>query len=140
MSSVAPADVVRTYCDAWMRGDALAVLALYHDELTLEWPGRHRLAGVHTGQAAAIDALLALQAITNRLPLAIIDVLVGAHSVMALVRERWTGDDGEVASIELVRGLDYTVVDGHLHTCRILESDQRAVDDWIERFGRLSEA
>lgn len=139
MSSMNATDVVRAYCDAWSRGDAMGVLSLYHDDLTLEWPGRHALAGVYSGQAAAVDALLELQAITNRSPVELVDVLVGEHSVMAVVRERWIAEDDDgSATIEVTRGLDYTVVEGKLHTCRVFEMDQPAIDDWIERFGPVS--
>lgn len=135
MTQLVAADVVRSYCRAWRRGDTGAILALYHPDLTLDWPGRHRLAGRHVGQQAAVGALLALQEITNRVPIDIADVLVGQHSVMALVTERWRTDpnDEQDESIELRRVLDFTVCDGQLHTCHVFESDQPAVDEWIGR-------
>lgn len=54
-----------------------------------------------------------------------------------MVRERWTTgpDDPGATTIELLRALNFTVVDGQLHSCRILEADQSAVDDWINRYG-----
>lgn len=142
MSQLDAAAVVRSYCDAWMRGDAMAVLEHYHRDLTLVWPGRHRFAGVHDGQAAAIDALLALQTITNRTPTEIVDVLVGEHCVAVVADERWTvdPDDATAESIEVRRALDYTIVDGKLRTCRVYEADQPIIDDWIARFGGAREA
>lgn len=139
MSQRATAEIVRSYCDAWRRGDTTSVLALYHPDLTLDWPGRHRLAGAHDGQAASIDALLELQRITNRTPVDVLDTLVGEHSVVVLVRERWASDphDPAAESIELLRALDFTVADGQLRTCRVLEADQPGVDDWIERYGAV---
>jgi uncharacterized protein len=123
--------VVRAYCDAWMARDTTTILSLYHRDLNLHWPGRHHLAGVHEGQAASINALLALQTITNRLPIEIVDIMPGRNSVMVIVNERWSNT--EVEPIELTRALDFTVLEGQLRTCRIFESDQAAVDDWIAR-------
>ncbi|MFV0308788.1 MAG: nuclear transport factor 2 family protein [Desertimonas sp.] len=127
-------EVVRSYCDAWLNGDTLAVLGLYHDDLTLQWSGRHRFAGTHDGQQASIAALLGLQAVTNRVPVRIVDVLEGAESVAVVVEERWTRDGEESAPevLEHRRVLDYTVENGKLRTCRIYESAQREVDDWID--------
>ncbi len=121
-------DVVRAYCRAWTRGDAAAITALYHDELTLIWPGRHRLAGRHTGRDAALAALLELQSITNRVPVEIVDVLAGERSVIAIAIERWSGE-GEVVDVR--RALEYTIADGKLRTCRVYEADQPTVDAWI---------
>lgn len=133
---VAATAVVRSYCDAWLDGDTMGVLALYHQDLTLYWPGQHRFAGVHEGQEAAIVALLGLQAVTNRVPVRILDVLCGESSIMIKVLERWssgeTGADQDAErSIELVRVLEYTVQDDQLRTCRVYESDQPAIDVWL---------
>lgn len=132
--------VVRAYCDAWLAGDTATVLSLYHDDLTLVWPGRHRFAGVHEGQAAAIEALLGLQAATNRRPVEVLDLMTGHAAVMVTVIERWTRDEDESTSIEITRGLEYTVVDGKLRTCRLYETDQPAVEEWLADTGdRTSE-
>ncbi|MEO1057200.1 MAG: nuclear transport factor 2 family protein [Actinomycetota bacterium] len=121
--------VVRAYCDAWLAGDVMAVLAMYHDDLTLMWPGRHPLAGTYQGVSTAVEALLALDAATNRVPVEVIDVLGGAHGAVAIVRERWSRGDHD--SIEVQRALHYTVRDGRLHTCRVFEFDQPSIDDWL---------
>ena len=128
-----PVSVVRRYCEAWMAGDTVTVVATYHDHLTLTWPGRHRLAGTHVGQQASIEALLNLQAATNREPVEIVDVMAGEHGVIAVVRERRgrVRDNGEPESIEVTRALDFTVRDAKLATCRIFELDQPAIDDWL---------
>ena len=137
-ASSSPANVIRTYCRAWMAGDTLAVLNTYHPELTLIWPGRHHLAGVHQGQDASLHALLALQGETNRVPVEIVDIMTGDRGVVAIVRERWSrgSDDGAdttdaAAIIEVTRALDFTVVDGQIHTCRVFELDQPAIDEWL---------
>ncbi|MEM9134908.1 MAG: nuclear transport factor 2 family protein [Actinomycetota bacterium] len=130
-------EVVSAYCDAWLAGDAMAVVALYHDDLTLTWPGRHHLAGVHRGREASIEALLALGALADREPVEIVDLLAGRAGAIAVVRERWTRPTADAeaaggpASIEITRALDYTVIDGRLATCRVFELDQPAIDDWL---------
>ncbi len=130
--SVDPVDVVRTYCDAWLAGDVMAVLALYHEDLTLHWPGRHPWAGTHRGRDASVAALLELGEATGRTPVEVVDVLGGDDGVVAVVRERWSRGDGATAeTIDLLRALHYTVVDGRLHTCRVFEFDQPAIDDWL---------
>ncbi len=128
MSNDEAVSIVRSYCDAWLASDTMKILSLYHDDLTLYWAGRHHLAGTHNGQSASIDALLTLQALTNRRPIRVVDIFTGTDSVIALVVERWSRDT-EV--IELTRALDFTVADGKLRTCRIYESDQPAIDDWL---------
>lgn len=124
--------VVRQYCDAWVAGDAMAVLGFYHSDMTLEWPGRHRLAGVHRGLDASLEALLDLQAATNRVPHEIVGVVAVHETVLVVVVERWSSSDG-ARSIDLKRILEFTISDGKLRMCRIFESDQPAVDEWIDR-------
>ncbi len=124
------ASIVRSYCDAWLGGDTIKILSLYHDDLTLYWSGRHHLAGTHIGQGESINALLALQALTNRKPLRVVDIFTGTDSVIALVVEQWSRD---TETIELTRALDFTVANGKLRTCRIYESNQPAIDDWLSR-------
>ncbi len=131
-SSESDVDVVRRYCDAWLAGDTLAVLSLYHEDLTLVWPGRHPFAGTHVGSQAAIEALLAVQELTNRVPVEIVDVLEGSSRSAAVVVERWTREtDGVPETLEHRRVLEYTVVDQKLHTCRVYESAQADVDEWL---------
>lgn len=132
-SSRSDIEVVRAYCDAWVAGDTTTVLSLYHHDLTLHWPGRHRLAGTHVGQEASIEALLALQAATNRVPVEILDVLAGANGVMVTVRERWSGEDvaGRERTLEHARAFEYTIADGQLRTCRVYETAQHEIDDWL---------
>ncbi len=130
-----PIDVVRAYCNAWLAGDTMTAVGLYHPDLTLLWPGHHRLAGVHEGIDASITALLDLQTITNRRPIEVEQFLVGPDSVMVVVIERWSSDsvDGgrEGRTLELRRILEFTVADDQLRTCRIFESAQAEIDEWI---------
>lgn len=121
-------EIVRSYCDAWVRGDTPAIVGHYHEDLTLRWPGCHRLAGTHRGLDAALTALLELQTSTNRVPERIVDVASGDRSVVVIVDERWAD---ERRSIELRRALEFTVADDQLHSCQIYETDQAAVDAWI---------
>lgn len=128
--------IVRRYCDAWQSGDVAALLDAYHDDVVLEWPGRHHLAGTHRGKAAALHALGSLQAATNRTLMQVRDVLVGESSVIATVTELWTREptDGDPVSgsLHLDRALEYTVADGRILTCRIYETNQPAVDEWLD--------
>lgn len=127
------AAVVRTYCEAWMAGDAATVLSLYHSDLTLIWPGRHGLAGSHVGRDAALEALVALQVATNREPIEIVDVLDGTSCVAAIVVERWQRQDskGESETLQHRRVLEFAVAEGLLIRCQIYESAQAEVDDWL---------
>lgn len=130
-----PVDVVRVYCDARSAGDAMTVLGLYHEDLTLEWFGRHRLAGTHVGLDASVAALLELQAVTNRVPLAIVQILEADDRIVAIVDERWTRTDPDAAVLDHTRALEYTVADGLLRTCRVFETAQRDIDEWVESSG-----
>lgn len=123
--------IVEAYCDAWMAGDVLAVLGFYHDDLELTWPGRNHLAGVHQGQAASVEALLKLQELTGRQPLEVLDIAQGEKLVIATVIERWTDPANDARSVDLRRVLEFTVTDGQLRTCRVYESDQHIIDEWI---------
>ncbi len=123
--------IVAAYCDAWMAGDVLAVLGFYHGDLALTWPGRNQLAGVHEGQAAAVDALLRLQELTNRQPLELVDIHQGQDSVMVVVVERWTDPGNPSRSVDLRRALEFTIEDDKLRTCQVYETDQHVVDEWI---------
>lgn len=131
-NEMARADVVRRYCDAWLAGVTMGVLSLYHEDLTLIWPGNHPFAGRHVGQQAAIDALLAVQARTNRVPVEVVDVFAGASGAAAAVVERWTRDtDDGPEVLEHRRLLQYTVVDQRLHTCELFETVPDEVDAWL---------
>ncbi len=120
--------VVHDYCDAWLAGDVGALFDAYHDDVVLEWAGTHHLAGTHRGKDAALTALITLQAATDRKVVRVNDVTVGERSVVALVTEQWTRDG---VTLELDRALEYTVADRLILTCRIYESDQAAVDEWL---------
>ncbi len=123
--------VVEAYCRAWLAGDVVTVLGFYHDDLVLTWPGDNHLAGQHIGQAASVDALLALQGLTNRVPVEVIDVFEGSQSIIAVVVERWSNSSDPNHTLDLTRALEFTVVDQKLRTCRIFETDQAAIDQWL---------
>lgn len=120
--------VIRRYCDAWLAGDVAALFDAYHDDVVLEWSGRHHLAGTHRGKDAALHALVTLQAATDRKVVQVRDLTVGDRSVVALVTERWTRDG---SALDLDRALEYTVADGRILTCRIYETVQDAIDAWL---------
>ena len=119
------ATVVRAYTDAWLAGDLASVVELYHDDLVLHYGGAHSLSGDHVGKDAALTALLTVQARTDRVPLAVLDVMTGAEFATAWVRERWTIDG---ADHELTRVLVYRVRDDRLAECWLYDNDSALVD------------
>jgi len=120
-----PEAIVRAYTEAWLAGDDAAVVDLYHDDLVLHYGGAHSLTGDHVGKDAALTALLTVQARTDRVPLAVLDVMASAEHATAWVRERWTVD-GE--DHELTRVLVYRVADGKLAECWLYDTDSALVD------------
>ena len=119
------ATVVRAYTEAWLAGDIGAVVDLYDDDLVLHYGGSHSLTGDHVGKDAALNALLTVQARTDRVPLAVLDVMASADHATAWVRERWTVDG---VDHELTRVLVYRVAGGKLAECWLYDSDSALVD------------
>lgn len=120
-----PGEVVRSYTDAWLAGDLLAVLDLYHDDLVLHYGGANAFTGDHVGKDAAIATLLAVQERTQREPVAVLDIMESPDHATAWVRERWTVDG---APQELDRILVYRVADDRLAECWLHDFDQALVD------------
>jgi ketosteroid isomerase-like protein len=120
-----PVSVVRAYTEAWLAGDLGAVVELYHDDLVLHYGGNHALTGDHVGREAALTALLTVQTRTDRVPVAVIDVMGSADHATAWVLERWTVD-GE--QHELTRVLVYRVADEKLAECWLYDNDSALVD------------
>jgi ketosteroid isomerase-like protein len=120
-----PEAVVRAYTEAWLAGDFAAVVDLYHDDLVLHYGGAHSLTGDHVGKDAALTALLTVQARTERVPVAVLDVMASADHATAWVRERWTVDGEEH---ELTRVLVYRVADRKLAECWLYDSESALVD------------
>ena len=120
-----PESVVRAYTDAWLAGDLATVVELYHEDLVLHYGGSHSLTGDHVGKDAALTALLTVQARTDRVPVAVLDVMASADHATAWVTERWTVD-GEAR--ELTRVLVYRVADGKLAECWLYDTDTALVD------------
>jgi ketosteroid isomerase-like protein len=120
-----PESLVRAYTDAWLAGDLTTVVDLYHDDLVLHYGGSHSLTGDHVGKDAALTALLTVQARTDRVPVAVIDVMASTDHATAWVRECWTVD-GEAR--ELTRVLVYRVADGKLAECWLYDTDTELVD------------
>jgi len=123
--------VVQTYADAWLSGDLVTVLGSYHRELTLTWPGTHRLAGVYQGLDASLTALASLQEVTARQPIVVHDITDTAGRISLDVTERWI--DGDGAATDVRRTMHFTVADDLLHTCEVVESAPQLVDDWLGR-------
>lgn len=118
---------VLRYADAWKRGDVAAIVACYHDDLTLHWFGASPRAGDHVGKAAAIKALAEVQVLTNRKLLEVRDAIASDDHAVLLTRERFERDG---RSLELDRVLVFTIRDDQLHECWLYDRDQRAVDEF----------
>lgn len=120
--------IVEQYAQAWQRGDLAAIAACYHDEFTLHYGGNNPLSGDHVGKAAALNALRAVSAKTNRKLLEVISVMIGETRSSVLAREQFSRD-GRTADV--VRLLLYATKDGLLHECWIFERDQALVDEFL---------
>lgn len=118
-------DIVRAYTDAWLAGDIGRVLDLYHPDLVLHYGGANPLSGDHRGKDAAITALLAVQEATQRVPLAVLDIMESDLHATAWVRERWIVGGN---TVELDRLLVYRTDDGMLAECWLYDQDQAFVD------------
>ncbi len=118
-------DIVRAYTEAWLAGDIGRVLDLYHPDLVLHYGGANPLSGDHCGKDAAITALLAVQEATQRVPIAVLDVMESDRHAAARVRERWSvGGD----TVEIHRLLVYRTDDDMLAECWLYDHDQALVD------------
>ena len=118
-------DIVRAYTDAWLAGDIGRVLDLYHPDLVLHYGGANPLSGDHRGKGAAITALLTVQEATQRVPLAVLDIMESDLHAAAWVRERWIVGGN---TVELDRLLVYRTADGMLAECWLYDQDQAFVD------------
>ncbi|CAN0508732.1 unnamed protein product [Phaeothamnion confervicola] len=116
-------ETVLRYAEAWQAGDVGTMLGLYAEDFVLHYFGDSPLAGEHIGQAAALEALLAASARTNRTLVAVDDVLSGdvLHAIVA--RERVGADQREVRRVLLYRADEH-----HLTECWLFDEDQRAID------------
>ncbi len=125
-------DVVETYLTAWQQTDLAGVLGAYHRDLLLHWPGDHDLAGEHRGLDAALTALAHLQSRTGRTLHEVRDVTVDGADVIARVVEHWQVPD-DPAPFPVERRLVFTVADGSIAVCTVIEHDQAAVDAFLAR-------
>ncbi len=120
--------VVSRYLAAWHAGDLTAVLASYHPELVLEWPGSHTLAGRHAGLDHALGALAELQSRTGRVVTSIGPVERSDDGRIAVeVIERWSCPE----PVEVSRLLTFDVADGRIVSCTVVEADQPLIDRLI---------
>jgi ketosteroid isomerase-like protein len=117
--------LVRHYAERWLAGDAAAVTASYHDDMTLYYGGANPFTGVHAGKPTAQATLRALAQRATRRLLAVVDVMAGPQRACMVARERFTRD-GE--SHDLERVFVYSIKDGKLHECWVFDQDQALVD------------
>jgi ketosteroid isomerase-like protein len=125
-------ETLQRYLTAWGSGDVVAVLGLYHQDLELQWPGSHRLAGVHAGRDASIAALLELQSVTQRVLHDVRSISAdGAFADVELV-ERWT-IDGEV--FDVPRLLRFGIRNDRIASCTVTERVPDRVDRALGSIG-----
>ena len=116
--------VLRAYAEAWKRKDLTALQGFYHDEFTLHYPGRHRLAGVHKGKAESLRVLREVSVRTNRKLIEVLDVMAGPRRGCLNVIEQWSRG-AETYSIERV--FLYTVRGSKLDQCWLFDADTEVV-------------
>jgi uncharacterized protein len=114
----------RMYADAWLAGDLAAIIDMYADDFVLHYFGESPLAGDHVGKDAALTALAAATARTNRRLLDIEDVLEGRVLSAIVAREEVGTDERKVVR----RVLLYRTDGGKLTECWLYDEDQRAID------------
>jgi uncharacterized protein len=112
------------YADAWLAGDLAAIIDMYADDFVLHYFGESPLAGDHVGKDAALTALAAATARTNRRLLDIEDVLEGRVLSAIVAREEVGTDERKVVR----RVLLYRTDGGKLTECWLYDEDQRAID------------
>jgi hypothetical protein len=125
-----PLEVARRYADAWVAGDAAALVGFYADDIVLHYFGESPLAGDHAGKAAALAALARVSALAKRGTPVIHDVIASDEHAAILARESWMDGDTPVS---VDRVLLYHVRDGQFSECWIYDQDQRRVDAIFSR-------
>jgi ketosteroid isomerase-like protein len=122
--------IAQAYAEAWVSGDAQALIGLYADDIVLHYFGESPLAGEHRGKPAALAALAQVSARTKRGKPEIHDVLASDTHAAILAKEAWMDGDTPVSVNRL---LLYHVRDGKFTECWIYDEDQRFVDAMFSR-------
>lgn len=128
MSAAENLSVVTRYAAAWRAGDLATLVGCYHDDFTLHYGGMSAFAGDHAGKPKALQVLGEVSRRTCRKLVDIVDVMAGEARAVIIARERFSRGD---ETVEIERTLIYTVVDGLLHACWLLERDQALVDRFL---------
>lgn len=118
------------YAEAWAANDLPRIIAAYHDEIVLHYPGAHALSGQHRGKAAALGALAEFGKRTGRQLIAILDVMAGDARGAIIAREALGGGS---ARVEVERLLVYRIESGLLRECWIYDQDQALIDRLVGR-------
>jgi hypothetical protein len=121
-------EAAQRYAAAWQSGDRAALADCYHDDFTLHYFGDNEFAGNHTGKQAALETLAKFSARTGRKLLSIVDVMAGPSRATIIARESFARGEQRA---EFERVLVYTVKDGKLHECWVLDGDRAAVDRFL---------
>ena len=123
--------VMQEYAAAWSRGEPESAFAFYAEDVVMRLPGRSALAGEHRGKPAVVEAITALLARTDGLPVTVevLDRLVSENAVALMLRE--VASRGE-QTLELRRVNVYRVRDGQITDIDIFEADQYEVDAFFD--------
>jgi ketosteroid isomerase-like protein len=128
-----PIDVMERYLAAMRSGDRETGYGFYAEDIVAFVPGRSALAGRREGRDAVIDYISTAVAMASRgVELEVLDVLAGEEHVALMVRERLSGEHGD---LDMLRTNVYRVRDGRIVEIRVFESDQYAVDAWFDGAG-----
>ena len=123
-------EVIGRYLSAMERGDRVAAVACYADDVVMHVPGRSAYAGERRGREAVLAYLrAALDRADEGAEVQLVDMLAGdGDRVALLLRERLRGSRGELV---IRRANVYTVRDGKIAEIRIFEHDQYALDAYL---------
>ncbi|HAH08664.1 MAG TPA: nuclear transport factor 2 family protein [Alphaproteobacteria bacterium] len=125
---MAASDILRVlthYADAWTANDLERIVAAYHDDIVLHYPGQHALSGQHRGKAAALGALAEFGKRTSRQLIRIVDVMAG-QARGAIIAHEALGPAN--ARVEVERLLVYRIESGLLRECWIYDQDQALIN------------
>jgi ketosteroid isomerase-like protein len=124
---------IRMYADAWRRGDYQAMVALYHDDFSLHYPGNHPLSGTHRGKQICLEILKEVHLRTDRQLIEIVAVMAGDARGAINVKEHWRRD-GEQATVDRV--FVYSLRGMQFDNCWLYDADQRVVAHFLRDLER----
>ena len=123
--------MMRSYVDAWLRGDVETAESFYADDVNLHHFGRNPLAGHYEGKAALQGYLERMLEVTDKAEtLKVYDVLANDRHAVTIIRVRF-----ERAGRKPLEGKRVTLFelgdDGKIHDIWVRDEDQYAVDEFF---------